>query len=153
MFEKMIAKLAAMEAEYAERRGEAYKQYMKQEYPAGIQGNISDIFLTRGKYKDSFRNEILDGYVPQKEVLSISPKIYEVVYQARLYPTNTREEFFLLSLFEEQKELQNKHILLDDFYCIGHPFHRFVPLRNFVLGREVLGTDFEIYPTSLNVLV
>lgn len=117
---------------------------LKTKYPDGLEGRVSEVFLTRGKINGSFTNALFRGYAPRRalEILNPDKEIYEVVYQAWLEPHRD----FVLSLFEQHPdpELRNQtlwvgqRIRILEFSCVAHPLHRFV-----------IGANVEVYPSKV----
>lgn len=136
----LLSKLASLEARFANWLGKRAERKLKEKYPDGLEGRVSDIYLTRGKIPGSFRNVLHMNYLSQEDLQVLNPdkQIYEVVYQARLEP----HKDFVLSLFEQHNdpELRNqtlyvgKRIRILEYSCVWHPLHRFI-----------IGADVEVY--------
>jgi len=135
IIDKIVSTIANAETSLAEWLGKRAKKKLKEKYNV-LAGDVSEVFMTRGKLHGKFWNIKYDGRVPEEKVKLQGA--YEVVYQCRMQGYND----FVLSLFENQlNDFAGKKIKITEFNCIRHLLHRFV-----------LETSVEVYPVNHEII-
>ena len=133
--------------------GERAERKLKEKYPHGLKGTVSNVFLTRGKRSGSFSNVTVQGYLSSEVMMKRFGDVYEVVYQAHL---DGHEDEFILSLFEKHPDtnlanqlwLVGEEVTIIEYSCVAHPLHRFY--LTWKSGRNVK-SSVEVYPKKIIV--
>lgn len=123
--------------------GKRAEKKLKKKYPHGLEGIVSDIFLTRGKVINSFSNVTARGYKLPELITREKEGIYEVVYQATL---SGHEKEFILSLFPYQTCYITLKVKITEYSCVAHPLHRFY--LSWKAKRKVK-SSVEVYPSKM----
>lgn len=138
LFFKFLTKLkiTQLETKLSAFLGTYYRDKILKQKP--IEGEISKIYMTRAKIKNSSKNLIFRTFITEEFIKSANPDVYEVVYHCKLKTKDNKT--YVLSLFPNQLELQCQKATIEKYNCIYHIGHYFI-----------IGSNLEIYPVEYKI--